>query len=151
MNYQIHGYRNGDNETPELIIMDIKYSLSKTNIVAQRGKSRIIKEHILETLRQRGWSSEIALSPHSGITITSQKLSVGLCIQTGNMGRMYADLLKLQTLYIAGKIKTGILIVPTLHSAKLLGQNIANFERLINEMIIFEKVISVPLTIIGME
>jgi hypothetical protein len=64
---------------------------------------------------------------------------------------MYADLLKLQTLYTGGSIKTAILVVPTYLAAKALGDNLANYERLTREMEIFERVITVPLAIIGME
>lgn len=151
MNYQILGHRHGDKVVPQDTFSGICTALKKTNIKIERGKSREIKTHVLDILRRCGWSEEISVSPHSGITITSQKGDVGLCFQTGNMGRMYADLLKLQTLYTAGSIKSGILIVPTRMSAGVLGNNLVNFERLTREMEIFERVITVPLAIIGME
>lgn len=151
MNYQIHGHRHGDKVVPQNTLNDICKALKETIITIERGKSKEIKTHVLDVLRQCGWAEEISVSPHSGITITSQKGDVGLCFQTGNMGRMYADLLKLQTLYTAGSITSGILIVPTLLSARGLGNNLVNFERLTREMGIFERVITVPLAIIGME
>jgi hypothetical protein len=151
MNYRIHGHRQGDKLVPSSTLKDIREALIKTGLPVKRGNSREIKSQVLELLRQCGWSGEISLSPHSGITVTSQKGDVGLCIQTGNMGRMYADLLKLQTLYTGGSIKTAILVVPTYLAAKALGDNLANFERLTREMAIFEPVITVPLAIVGME
>lgn len=151
MNFQIHGHRQGDEVVPSAALKDVRESLKATAVPVARGNSREIKSQVLELLRQRGWLGEISLSPHSGITVTSQKGDVGLCIQTGNMGRMYADLLKLQTLYTGGSIKTAILVVPTYLAAKALGDNLANYERLTREMGIFERVITVPLVIIGME
>lgn len=151
MNFLIHGHRHGEKVISPDILLDVCSALKKTSVPIMRGRSSEIKTKVLEVLRQRGWSEEVSLSPHSGITVTSQKGDVGLCFQTGNMGRMYADLLKLQTLYTGGSIRTGILLVPTRMCAKGLGDNVANYERLTKELAIFERVITVPLAIIGME
>ncbi len=151
MNYQVHGHRHGDKTIPPNTLNDVCSIIKETIIQIERGKSSEIKTRVLDVLRQRGWSEEVSLSPHSGITITSQKGDVGLCFQTGNMSRMYADLMKLQALYTSGSIKTGILLVPTALSARVLGSNLANYERLTRELSIFERVITIPLAIIGME
>lgn len=79
------------------------------------------------------------------------KDSVGLCLQTGNVGRFYADMLKLQTLYLNGKIESGIVILPTNHAAKLMGDNLANFERFIRELNLYKKIITIPIHVIGIE
>jgi hypothetical protein len=151
MNYQIHGHRNGDKAVPASAIKDVCAALKETTVSIERGRSSEVKGKVLDLLRQRGWSGEVSLSPHSKISVTSQKGDVGLCFQTGNMGRMYADLLKLQTLYTGGSIRTAVLVVPTYLAAKALGDNLANYERLTKEMEIYERVITVPLAIIGME
>jgi hypothetical protein len=65
------------------------------------------------TLRDcRGWSDEISLSSDAKISITSKKSNIGLCLQTGNMGRFYADLIKLEFLHKQGVIAAGIYIIP---------------------------------------
>lgn len=151
MKYYIHGHRIGDQIVPAKSLKEVTDTIDATLIPVERGKSTKIKTAILEGLRTRGWSGEVSLSPHSGITITSQKDNVGLCFQTGNMARMYADLMKLQALYLRDTINVGIFIVPTTVTARILGDNLANFERLTNEMEIFERVISMPLAIIGLE
>ena len=85
------------------------------------------------------------------MTITSMKDEVGLCLQTGNMARMYADLIKLQTLYLDNAIKAAAIIVPSNPIAKLLGSNIAEAKRLERELKIFKKAYHVPTLVFGLE
>jgi hypothetical protein len=63
-------------------------------------------------------ASETGLFPLMGSdkTVTSMKDEVGLCLQTGNMARMYADLIKLLTLYLDNAIKAAAIIVPSIRS-----------------------------------
>jgi hypothetical protein len=68
-------------------------------------------------------------------------------MQTGNMSRMYADLLKLQHMFLSNTIKVGAMIVPSHAAAKNLGDNIANADRLMRELDIFRKVIHMPLVV----
>lgn len=74
-----------------------------------------------------------------------------MCFQTGNVGRIYADLLKLQTLYVKGNITAGIILIPQIKTAKALGANMANYERLIRELPIFSQVITMPIVVIGFD
>jgi hypothetical protein len=147
----IHGHRFGDRVVPSETLDDVRQALASNRIRIARGASSKIKGAVLAELRSRGWSADLALHPNSRITITSIKGQVGLCFQTGNMGRMYADLLKLQALYLRGDITSGILIVPTAPCAQVLGSNIANYERLVGELAIFEHVISAPIVVVGIE
>ncbi len=117
-----------------------------TTAPIKRAASKIGAD-IESSLVKLGWSGEVSLSRDSRITITSMKHDVGLCLQTGNMSRMYADLLKLQHMFLNNTIKAGAMIVPSHASAKELGDNIANAERLIRELDIFRKVIHMPLVV----
>jgi hypothetical protein len=113
-----------------------------------------VRDHLLTTLKNKnGWSDQVKLAADSNISITAKKGDVGLCLQTGNMGRMYADLLKLQCLYKSKVLKAAILIVPTRRLAKEhdYGANVAQFERLTRELTIFDKVITIPMVVIGMD
>ena len=85
------------------------------------------------------------------MTITSMKDEVGLCLQTGNMARMYADLMKLQTLYRKGAIGSAVIVLPSNRTAKLLGGNVADAKRLERELNIFEKAYDVPTVVFGLE
>lgn len=96
-----------------------------------------------------GWSGEYRLDSDSQITITSYQNNIGLCFQTGNVGRVYADLLKLQTLYKRGNIIAGIMILPRKGMSRIFGSNCASYDRLLKELPIFSNVIDIPLVVIG--
>jgi len=85
------------------------------------------------------------------MTITTSREQVGLCLQTGNMARMYADLMKLQTLYLDGAINVAVIVLPSSATAKLLGSNIAAAERLERELVVFRKTCHVPTVIYSLE
>lgn len=85
------------------------------------------------------------------MTITSSKDDVGLCLQTGNMSRLYADLMKLQAMNLDGMIKAAIIILPSQQTAKLLGSNVAQAKRLERELAIFKKAYHVPTVIFALE
>ena len=71
------------------------------------GSTISLRRRIIEGLRTKGWSSEIKVSANSNISITAINGKTALCLQTGNMGRFYADLLKLQFLYQKRKVEFG--------------------------------------------
>jgi hypothetical protein len=108
------------------------------------------RENILSSLRTKhGWSDEIIVSADAKISITSRKGDFALCVQTGNMSRFYADLLKLEYLFKESSIKAAIYILPMKALASEWGENIANFERFTNELKIFSKIINTPMLAIG--
>lgn len=115
----------------------------------ERGCSTRLRKSILKELAKKGWSSKVKLSSDLGITITAINRGFGLCLQAGNMSRFYADLLKLQYLYDKGSIKQAIYTLPTKYSAKIMGHNIAQFERFIDELNLFAEIITVPIFVIG--
>lgn len=127
------------------LIEGLDYSLGKYDI-------KRFKVDFSDQLKMRGWSGKIRLSTKSSISISSVQKSIGLCAQTGNMARMYADLLKLQTMYVDEKIKAAIFVIPIKECANAFGSNIANYSRFLNELTnIFSKVITVPMVIIGFD
>lgn len=114
------------------------------------GSTKLLRKHIADGLKQKGWTSKVKLSIHSNISITAINGKTALCLQTGNMGRFYSDLLKLQYLYQKQKIESSIYILPTTNLAKKLGSNLANYERLVTELNLFCDVITVPIAVIGL-
>ena len=115
-------------------------------------KAAKARQAILGPLRTRcGWSNEITLCTEARIKITSQKGNIGLCVQTGNMSRLYADILKLEYLFSEGRVDAAFYIVPVKDLANTWGQNIANYERLTREILIFKRIISVPLLVLGIQ
>lgn len=113
------------------------------------GSTKSLRKRISDGLKRKGWSSKVKLSTQSNINITGINGKTAMCLQTGNMGRFYADLLKLQFLFQKGKINSAIYILPTISLAKKMGSNLANFERLVLELKLFSKVITVPILVVG--
>jgi hypothetical protein len=151
MKAKVYVHRFGDQIIPASMISDAVNAVKACSVVVKRGASKGIKEAILRSLVAKGWPGEITLDVASKISITSKKGSIGLCFQTGNMSRMYADLLKLQVVYLRGSIDAAIFILPESECSKLLGQNIADCDRLRRELSIFDRAITVPLAVIGIE
>ena len=151
MRTQTYDHRNGLKVVPKDIVDTVEKVVWDINPALSKNSVTVIKESIRERLEKEGWSGEYRLDATSRITISSYLQGIGLCFQTGNVGRIYADLLKLQTLYTKGNIAAGIILVPQLKTAKELGYNMANYERLIRELPIFSQVITMPIVVIGFD
>jgi hypothetical protein len=142
----------GDDELPEKEADELREVLGGCQIPVSRGYGPALRNEVLEELRRRGWTGAVKVAHGSKITIASQKNRVGLCIQTsGNMSRMYADLIKLQQMYLNNTIRVGVFVLPTALAARELGDNVANSDRLQSELQIFRKVIHMPLTVISFQ
>lgn len=144
-------HRCGDRVVSPAMLTDVVDAVDSCPFDPALGKSSQVRRAILDKLSRYGWSEELDVDPQSGITITSFKDGIGLCLQTGNMSRMYADLLKLQTVYQKGAIDAAIMIIPTAEAARELGSNIANQERLSRELAIFDRVITLPMVVVGFQ
>lgn len=116
-----------------------------------RGCSDELRRVILNELMDKGWSGKVQIAPAIGITITSMRDNTALCLQTGNMARFYADLLKIQYLYQNNKAEESIYILPTKRCAIVMGDNLANFERFTSELDVFKDIISTPIVVIGID
>ena len=151
MKYLVHSHCDGDKSFPSSIKKEIQKAIDGIDVFIKNGAAKKIRDEFLTALVTAGWSGELVLSPDSNITITSSKSDVGLCLQTGNMARMYADLLKLQALYLNGSISCGALVLPSAPLAAKLGSNIANAARLERELEIFKKVYNLPTLVFSLE
>lgn len=151
MNFTQHSYYAGDQAIPQAIQEEIEAAIKAIIVKPAPKAAPKIRDAFLAELKRSGWSSEIAVSMDSDMTITSMKENVGLCLQTGNMARMYADLIKLQTLYLDNAIKSAAIVVPSQPMAALLGDNIAQATRLGRELAIFRKAYHVPTLIFSLE
>lgn len=151
MRTQIYDHRSGIKVVPHNIIADIEKIIGDINPTLSKNTVANIKESIRVRLEKEGWTGEYRLDTTSKITISSYLKGIGMCFQTGNVGRIYADILKLQTLYTKGNITAGIILIPQIKTAKELGSNMANYERLIRELPIFSQVITMPIVVIGFD
>ncbi len=152
MRTQLYNYRSGQQIIPVSIRNSIISSIEELDYSFERCDIRSFNKDLLDKLHSYGWSESFPLSVYSKISITSVFDKIGLCIQTGNVARTYADILKLQTLYTDEKINAGILVLPLKEYADAFGNNVASYERFLRELTyIFSKVITIPLLIVGFE
>lgn len=152
MKTQIHNYRSGQEIIPDTIRNSVIESIEKLDNVDVSKNIRAFNRTLINKLHASGWSDSIPLSVYSKISITSIFDKIGLCVQTGNIARIYADILKLQTLYTDEKISAGIVVLPVKECADQIGKNVASYERFLRELTnVFSKVITVPLLIVGFE
>ncbi|AXY36811.1 BglII/BstYI family type II restriction endonuclease [Bacillus velezensis] len=135
----------------ESIIQPLLESLGATEIKIEKGCASVLRKAVERLIQLQGWSGKIKIDKSKGITITSMKDNVGLCLQTGNVGRFYADILKLQTLYLNGKAEAGMLILPTKQAANIMGDNLVNYERCVEELDLYKKIITMPILVIGID
>jgi hypothetical protein len=141
----------GEEVIPKAVRQEIIKAIEGAAVTPAKGAATKIRDAILHNLVASGWSAETHISNDSEMTITSVKSKIGLCLQTGNMARMYADLLKLQKIYLDGAITAGIMLLPSQACAQRLGDNVAHAARLERELEIFRKVIYIPMVIFAIE
>ena len=142
----------GDIALPEQEANELIQALKNCQSPVKRGYGPDLRKEVLTELIGLGWTGAIKVAHGSKISIASQKNRVGLGIQTaGNMSRMYADLIKLQQMYLDDTIRVGVFIMPTAVAARELGDNLANSDRLESELTIFRKVIHMPLVVMSFQ
>jgi len=151
MKVSVHSHCSGAERVPTEILEGVVASVAAVDVRVERGAARRIRDQFVAELRTRGWSSEVTVARGSDMSITSMREGIGLCLQTGNMARMYADLIKLQTLYLDNAIEAAILVLPSQPVALSIGDNIAQSARLERELEIFRKVFYVPSLVVSLE
>lgn len=141
----------GVERVPKELAAEVIDAIAAIDVPPVKGAAPRIRSQFLAGLLAHGWTGEVAVARGSDMTITSMKGDTGLCLQTGNMARMYADLMKLQTLYLDNAISAGIVVVPCQPLALLVGENIAQSTRLERELEIFRKAYHVPTLVFALE
>jgi hypothetical protein len=151
MKCSLYNHCAGEAALPALLRKEIASAIHSIAVKPTRGSASKLRDAFLGSLRASGWSGEVTVSKDSDMTITSMKGEVGLCLQTGNMARMYADLIKLQALYLDNAIKAAAIVLPSQPIALLLGSNVAQAKRLERELEIFKKAYYVPTMVFALE
>ena len=147
----LHSHCAGLERVPRHILDEVLAAAEAVDVSIKRGAAPLIRDQFVAALRSQGWSSEVAVSRGSDMSITSMREDIGLCLQTGNMARMYADLIKLQTLYLNDAIRGAVFVLPSQPVARAIGDNIAEATRLERELEIFRKAFYVPTLVVALE
>ncbi|MFC6334256.1 BglII/BstYI family type II restriction endonuclease [Paenibacillus septentrionalis] len=151
MRIAISSHHFGDKAVSSEDSEPILSALKDAEFEISQGSATRLRKVILGLLFNLGWSDKTRIDSSNDITITSMKGDIALCLQTGNVSRFYADILKLQTLYIKDKASSAIYILPTKNAALRMGSNIVNFERFVEELNLYKHTITIPILIIGVE
>jgi hypothetical protein len=151
MKYFKFSHNMGTDVVPSDLQNEIAQIIKQVRVKVERRAAPAIRDALMSGFLEKGWPSDVGVTSASKITITSVKSGIGLCLQTGNMSRMYADLLKLQKLYMDRSISAGVMVVPSQIAAKELGDNITNATRLEAELGIFAKVLTVPILLFAFD
>lgn len=110
-----------------------------------------IRKHVSSAFLNEGWALNVALDQAHGLTVFAMQDDLAFQLQTGNTSRAPYDLLKLQYLFQSGRIEAAALALPTKKAAAKIGFSLANAERVINEMVLFDRVITVPILVVAFE
>ena len=149
---EAYNHHNGETEWVKRELFEwLTDIFAEPSIDVCKGSTATIRAHIRNQFDNDGWTGEVRIDPAFDLTVFSIKQDLAFQIQTGNISRAMYDLLKIQYLYSAGKIEACALAVLSASAAQRLGSNIANFTRVMNELILFDRVISVPLLLISFE
>jgi len=151
MRVETYSHNGGAEIVPATISKRLLEALRKINFRYRKNSAKELRGVILEELQAQGWSDETRLDLDRRITVTGMNGDIALCLQTGNMSRFYADLLKLQFLYIKERASSAIYLLPTKRVAQLMGSNMANFDRLTSELDLFSKIIFMPILVVGLD
>lgn len=151
MKHNKYSHLGGDGAVPSDVQKEVEEAISGVTVKPARGAAEKIRVEFIRGISAHGWTGEMPVAQESKISVTSTKSDVGLCLQTGNMSRIYADLLKLQTMYLKSAIKAAVIVVPSDPVAKKIGDNIANAKRLERELPIFSRAYSVPTLVYSLE
>ncbi|WP_271893855.1 BglII/BstYI family type II restriction endonuclease [Candidatus Phyllobacterium onerii] len=110
-----------------------------------------IREHVENEFINEGWAMNVRLDQDLMLTVFALKEDLAFQLQTGNMSRAPYDLLKLQYLFQKGRIEAAAIALPSKDAAGVIGDNIANAERVCRELKLFDRVITVPILVVAFE
>lgn len=110
-----------------------------------------IRQHVSTAFSNDGWALDVKIDQLLNLTVFAMKGDLAFQLQTGNMSRAPYDLLKLQYLWQSEKITCAAMAVPTREGAAAIGDNIANAERISNELKLFSRIITVPILLVAFD
>jgi hypothetical protein len=121
------------------------------HIAISAGCTQEIRTYVQKELEKEGWALNVKIDQNLGLTVSAIRADLAFQLQTGNMSRAPYDLLKLQHLYVSQRIEAAALAVPVKDAAVKIGSNVANAERLCNELQLFDRIITVPILVVAFE
>lgn len=136
------------------VLQVVKRSVFAPQIDIYRGTAREVRLHIQDFLTARGWAQDFKVDSvlRPSINYADPDSEVLYQIQTGNIARAFYDLMKMQAIFEQGRCKCAVLCLPSAKAARAMGANIANLDRLRDELeFVFKSQILVPLYLLSFE
>ena len=149
---QIFSHRHAEEVLRDKRMVDEIIRLAdRPQIAVVNGNSTTIKTEFRKQLTSLGWAMKPRVHDSYNLTINALKNEVGLTIQTGNIARAFYDLMKFQAMFLNNRLEVAVLILPTSSAAAIFGQNVANYDRVSDELVLFRHVVTVPCLLLGFE
>jgi hypothetical protein len=117
------------------------------NVPSPHQTSRQLRTYWESALLSEGWIKSFSVGA-SSLSIGYVRDATGLCIQMGNTCRVYADLVKLETVFRLGDIQQAVLAVPADDLSTDLGTNYASFSRAEQDIKALVPTISMPIVLV---
>jgi hypothetical protein len=137
-------------DSQKSLLIDIETTVNSCPYSFARSNPSIIKAYFNKCLNKKGWVSNVRIDHRIQATVNFLNTDVAFVLQLGNVARIYADLIKFSYLKEKGILNLGIIALACKDEAKLLGANYANYERLINELQVYENIILTPILVLGL-
>lgn len=115
--------------------------------VDQDGMNRWLDDRF----QQLNWIHHPRITSGTKLEGDYRKDRIQIECQFGNMARWTYDILKFQICYSQDDIDVGVLVVPMQWFAKLIGDNIAYFQRVCRELPHAKLSITLPILVIGLD
>ena len=156
MKFERYYHQNAATRISSALLRDVETGLRSVSVSDGAIAPNAVTNPIRNELTRRGWSGEVFLSSESKITISGQRGDIGLALQFGNVSRIYADLLKLQSMFMDAKLRGAVVIVPAWSLLASLSKsggtdNRCNLDRIKRELPIFSLVITMPIAFYGID
>jgi hypothetical protein len=149
---EAYSHHNGRDQWRERELDDwLTDVFQKPEIRLAPGCTTRVREHVRSEFASQGWGYDVKIDQEFDLTVFGMKEDLAFQLQTGNMSRAPYDLLKLQHLFSVRRIEAAALALPTKQAASHIGSNIAHFERVMSELQLFDRTITLPIFLIGFE
>lgn len=151
MKNYVMSHCDGDKYVSDSVRKSVQGAVTGVKTKAAKGASTKVRHEIMARLTVDGWAKAPKFAIDSDMSITSMRDGVALCLQTGNVARWHSDLIKLQSMYLDGKITAASMIIPGDAVSKKFNSNVISDTRLKRELAVFKKVYTVPTLIFVLE
>lgn len=132
-------------------LINLKHALTKLQASYTMPMGEI-KEDFKNLIDSKGYIIDYNIHGDFRLDIDGIKKGIAIQAQFGNAARFYADLMKLEYLYQSNQVTEGIYVCFTRDFVyNHFSSNIITIERVVPELELFQKLITIPLGLISLD